>query len=274
MKIYPLLLFCFISSLLKAQPYPQYFGPNIDFRSGDTVYTLQEQNDLKQKPTATATTMAVLGIAEQLIIDTTYREPYEAGYSKPLFYKVYYNGKRAYIHRNNIAMKGVEDPSTKLMLLFNLIENKDRNNTLLIKEVNNSTQKAREFKLPLFGDVFSVSLTDTKGLTVIRGLIIVDYLAEACGVDGGKTYYSWSTDSIRYIAHVSQVVDGGEYSLEEALVFPADSCGKAGAILFKSDSYELVEEETHWYRNIKTEKTYKWVNGRMEPAFNKRLIEE
>jgi hypothetical protein len=272
-----IILFIFLNlafSTVFAQHNEKYFGSYVEFKTGDTLYTFLEKNELKAYAHKNAKTIAILNIAEALIVDTNYADNYDRNHVKPTYYKVKYQGAKAYIHRSCVAIEKFSYPKKQAVFLFRVKEYKEKHKTLHIKELNNKNILSAEFELPLLGETFTLALSNTKGLNQIDRIIEVDYIAEACGENGGISFLSWSPKNFQLIASLISVVDADVYYQDESFVFPADSGGIKGKIIYKSQLYELLDEDTNWFTESKSERTYNWVKGKMVPAFRSELIEE
>jgi hypothetical protein len=162
----------------------------------------------------------------------------------------------------------------KTSFLFQLNSPKDTIHTITIKEVYADKNVLSNINGPIPAELFSVYLSDNKGLADIEKLLIIDYHAEACGMNGGIAYYSWSPSKLALIADLVSVYDGDLYYKEEKLIFPTDKGGKKGTVQFHSETYELIDEQTEWVNKIEVNRTYKWDDGALSPSFSKDLISE
>jgi hypothetical protein len=218
--------------------------------------------------------LAVLEIGEALIFkDTFINVQNESGNSEddiPKYCLVQYKGRNGYIDAGCLAFAMLNHKSIETSFLFRVgYHHVDAGHKLGIKEIFNHTFISK-FELPLQGELLSVALAGTKGLDSICDLITIDYLSEACGMEGGMTYLTWNPGKITMLAFLSEVSDAGVYYIEEDLVFPSDSGGVKGQLVFKSDTYELIDDTTGWFRETKEERIYRWTNGQMMPAFRSK----
>jgi hypothetical protein len=260
---------------VKGQDYEKYFSKYIDFVRNDTSYTFLDKNLLKAKPAENAKTIAVLSIGEEIVIDSTYTEAdYSPDMVKPSYYKVKHKDKTGYLKSESLALTRLNTQKSETYFLFKLNSHKDSTtSSLTIREVNLKVI-AGDFNAILQGEMFMLHITDSKGLDSVDHLIVVDYIAEACGVEGGMTYFTWTSKNIRLLAHLSSIGDAGVFSINERLIFPADSGGIKGKLVFKSEIYELLDEETNWVKETLEERTYLWVAGKIVPEFNSKPKED
>lgn len=274
---YIYITFLFFITILKVvgQGYEKYFASYIDFRSNDTSYTFLDKNFLKAKPDDNSKTVAVLNIGEELIIDTTFNENYyESDYVKPIYYKVRYKGHIGYIKTESLALTRLNTNNKETYFLFKLNFNNDSTTSSLTMREVSYKKIVNDFKTILQGEMFMLNITDSKGLDSIDHLIIVDYVAESCGAEAGETYFTWTSNNIKLLAHLSSVGDADVFSITERLIFPADSDGIKDKIIFKSEMYELWDEETNWIKETKEERIYLWIAGQIVPEFKSKPKEE
>jgi len=216
-------------------------------------------------------------VNSSLTIDTSIQVDYSLIENRPAFYKVRYKGKKGYIQSSELANYKIVDSKTQTTFLFYFNTEQEQHleedyteyhYNLFYKELYNNTL-VQEGYLKLTDDFFQLFLTDPRGLTDIDKLFIIDYFSEACGEDGGQDYYTWTPGNFNFLAHMTEVGDGGVFYFVEKLIFPSDSTGQPNKIKYESIEYELFDEETNWNSEIHNFRTYNWVNGVMQPAFKR-----
>jgi len=212
-----------------------------------------------------------------LTIDTTIQVDYSKIENRPEFYKVRYKGKKGYIQSTELANYRIVDSKTQTTFLFYFNTEQEQHleedyteyhYNLFYKELYNNTI-IQEGYLKLNDDFFQLFLTDPRGLTDIDKLFIIDYFSEACGEDGGQDYYTWTPGNFNFIAHMTEVGDGGVFYFVENLIFPSDSTGEPNKIKYESIEFELLDEETNWFTENHNYRTYNWVDGVIQPPFKR-----
>jgi hypothetical protein len=212
-----------------------------------------------------------------LTIDTTIQVDYSKLENRPEFYKVRYKGKKGYIQSTELANYRIVDSKTQTTFLFYFNTEQEQHleedyteyhYNLFYKELYNNTI-VQEGYLKLNDDFFQLFLTDPRGLTDIDKLFIIDYFSEACGEDGGQDYYTWTPGNFNFIAHMTEVGDGGVFYFVENLIFPSDSTGEPNKIKYESIEFELLDEETNWFTENHNYRTYNWVDGVIQPPFKR-----
>ena len=118
-------------------------------------------------------------------------------------------------------------------------------------------------KLPT--DLFAIEGKKDLGIKGVSSALIVDFIAEACGVNGGGVYV-FNTDE-KLVKAFSYLMgsDAGAYSIEEKLIFPNDPEGREDKVLFKREVMELKDIESNWVETIHTERELQWDGERFIP---------
>lgn len=212
-----------------------------------------------------------------LTIDTNIQVDYSLIENRPEFYKVRYKGKKGYVPSTELANYKIVDSLTQTTFLFYFTTEQEKHlkeeyteyhYNLFYKELYNNSI-VQEGYLKLTDDLFQLFITDSKGLSDINKLLIIDYFAEACGEDGGQDYYTWKPGEFNFIAHLSEVGDGGVFYFTEKFIFPTDSSGVKNQVRYESEEFELFDEETNWYSEVHNYRTYEWKNGALYPEFKR-----
>lgn len=273
-KLHFCLTLSFIITALsvKGQDGEKYFETYADFKTNDTPYTFLEKNYLKAEPNNDSKTIAVIEIGEKLILNATYNN--ENNGVRPSYYQVKYQDKIGYIKAESLSLTKLKANKKETYFLFKLKTNKDSStSSIIIREVK-ANKMITDFNTILQGDMFLLKLSNNKGLDSVDQLIVIDYISEACGAEGGETFFTWNSEGIKLLAHLSSIGDAGVFSLDERLIFPSDTDGIKGALIFKSEMYEMLDEETNWIKSTTEERKYLWVKGKIVPEFRAKPKED
>ena len=106
---------------------------------------------------------------------------------------------------------------------------------------------------------------DNKGVEGIENIIYVNYIAEACGIDGGGIYFFQINSTMKKVFWVSQISDAGVYWIEEKLIFPTDEKGVKGKIVYEKEIGNYEDEETNWIEINKVRRELEWKDGKILP---------
>lgn len=257
-------LFCLTTALSQDR---QYFGLYANYAKGDTSYTYENNVTLLKTPSEDTDTLAILPIGALVIIDSTYETDYDVEWVKPNFYPIRYNGMKGYVPGHTLGIAKFSYPELQIHLIFNYPDKQDYNEQkLTYKELYGDTviyENVIALQTPLF-HLYSIG---KKGLDSLEDLIVVEYIAQACGEQGGKDIYTWSPMELMPLAQLNDIGDGGVYYITEQLIFPSDPGGQAKKILFISEEETVFDEETEWKSVTTITRTYNWVGGNMAPEF-------
>jgi len=267
MKIKILLIFfCSVNGLM-AQENTKYYRAEFTYEVGTIVYSYVGLSELKKHPHIKSKTLSKLVLGDRLVVDSTYRKDWnDTNYIKPEFIKVRNRKMVGYISTENLAFEKIVDRKSKNCFLFRLMENIDTSKSICIKMTNSNGSHIGESRVFLFGDLWSLYMLPNKGLDSLKGIIVIDYAAEACGLENGISYIGWNTNSLYPIAHLHCEYSGGSYYYVENLRFPADSDGVKDEIWYRSELFEMLDEEENKSKTTILESKHKWVNGKIVPA--------
>ena len=246
----------------KAQEKVHCIYEDCGFEPGQTVYLFGDQVQLREAPTTNSKVLKTLSIGSPLVIQEKHENswPYK-GVDHP-FYRVTYKGVAGYVLGGLISLekKVIND----VVHLFGRSKTGDED-YLLIRSLKNDgsfTEKSTR----LANGQFYLSALGNKGLPNIEGILFVDYLAEACGVEGGGIYLFQHEGALHQVARLSQISDAGVYYYWEEYIFPEDQYGVPGKIRYKKEIGENYNEAAEWEKMSKETKILVWNNLNLELA--------
>nr|MBK9652737.1 hypothetical protein [Bacteroidota bacterium] len=263
------ILICVQSDAFAQQGMPTFYTYQ-PHAKGDTLFALNAKTDIYKSADSTSKIIAGCNAGDTLFI-------FEAGvvnnenYQLPEYYKVKYRSKTGYVKATDLALARFENEINQTTLLMS-VESKD-NQVYFSFKTYYLNQLTFEMLDSFYVKAFEITLTGNRGLDGIDKIIQIDHYAEACGEGGGIIYYNWTEGEIKYLAHLSDMSDGGDWH-SESFVFPQDSGGVEGKVFFAAQSYELRDEEHNWEINTKETRTYNWVDGGFDPPFIRSEDEE
>lgn len=263
-----IVVFFFLNNFSFAQESEKVFGVYEPIKKGEKVYVFDETCALKAEANLSSKTLMEIPLGEALNLETDYLIKENLRVINSPFVKVRFRGKTGYVHSSSLAFEKLVYEKEETSFLFQLSSPKDTIHGITIKEVYANKTVLNEVKEPLPAESFSIYLSDNKGLTDVEKLLIIDFYAEACGMNGGIAYYSWSPSKLALIANLVALFDADVYAKEEKLIFPTDEGGKGGTVLFYSETNELVDEATEWINKTVVTRTYQWKDGALLPSFN------
>ena len=87
-------------------------------------------------------------------------------------------------------------------------------------------------------------------------MIYIDYLAEACGEEGGGVYFFNDGNSLIKAIQLLSVSDSGIYWHREKALFPKDAGGKEGKVVLVSEHGEVLDENSNFKKETKLSKEF------------------
>ncbi len=235
------------------------------FQAGQQVYVFGNDVKLRTAPSAESKVLELLKIGEwvEIIEKTNFSWPYK-GLDSP-FYKVKYNDTTGYILGGLLSL---ERKTLNGQHYYFAYAKEGERNFLNIRNVKDGDYIER--KIRLSNANFSIKTYDDKGIPGIEGMLYVDYLAEACGVDGGGIYLFAYNGVLSVVASLSQISDSGVFYHSERFIFPDDIGGLPEKILFKKERGEIYDESTHWTKTTVELRELSWVDGQLVPDYGQQ----
>jgi hypothetical protein len=247
-----------------AQPDTAHWS-GVNFDEGKTYYTYGDQVTLRSAPNVEAEKIAIIPINSPVtFLDATNNNIKVYGFDNP-WVKVSYNGKEGFVASGLLALRSIKLSDGSDLLYVRGVESaKNEGLQVLFRRIyDDSFEELGRYELP--NSSFNVTLNDGKGLTGVDHIVQIDFLSEACGEEGGRSYLLLLADNtVNYLGLFSSVGDGGVYHASEDLTFPFDSGGRNDCIIFNGEEGE--EDENGLYRTVSYTKVYGWsADGLSEP---------
>jgi hypothetical protein len=240
----------------------KYLSEGYQFKKGDTIYLFGDKVKLREKPSTDSSVITLLKIGEIVeIVEKTNSFLMYEGLKSP-WYKVKYNDTFGYVLGGLMSL----DTETYKNYTY-LIAFKKKNDALFLKTriIGNNQDDYFENVSKLHTHEFSIKASDDKGVEHVKSIFLIDYLAEACGVNGGGIYLFYTGDNLLKAIEYSQIGDADLYWFIEEYTFPADDNGKKGRILYKREVGEQKDEVTEWVEIKITHRNLEWIDNEITP---------
>ncbi|WP_396591732.1 SH3 domain-containing protein [Allomuricauda sp. R78024] len=234
-----------------------------DFKPGEQVYLFGNDVKLRAAPDVESEVLELLKIGEwvKIIEKTEFTWPYR-GFDSP-FYKVKYDdGVTGYLLGGLLSL---EKKTLNSQNYFFAYSKEGKRTFLNIRNIKNGTYI--EKKIPLANSTIRIKALDDKGVPGLDGILLIDYYAEACGMEGGGIYLFAQNDELTKVASLSQISDAGVFYYSEKFVFPFDEGGISGKILFKKERNENLDEASQWKKTAMETRMLSWVDGKLVPDY-------
>ncbi len=237
-----------------------------DFQVGEQVYVFGNNVKLRSAPKTESKVLELLRIGEwvEIIEKTEFSWPYK-GYDSP-FYKVKYDTMEGYIIGGLLSLEKKTVGDNQYFFAFSKAGERSYLN---VRHLDKG--KYAEQKIPLSHTNVSIHVLENKGIDEIDNILYVDYHSSAGGAEDGGIYFFVQGNQLHYIGELSQVSDSGSYFNSEKFIFPDDKNGIPGAILFKKDRGELLDEATEWVQTSTETRKLQWIEGRLIPNFREKF---
>lgn len=259
-----ILTFLAICLFTRAQEKMYVFDDHNGLESGQIVYLFGDQVQLRESPDTNSKVLKTLPIGTHMVVLQQHVHSWRyKGMDHP-FYKVDYKGTEGYVLGGLLAIE--KKTINNVVHLFGRARTGDED-YLLIRTLHGNgsfTEKSTR----LVNNHFYLTDLGTKGLADVEGILLVDYFAEACGVEGGAIYLFQHQGQLQQVARLSRVSDGGIYYKNEEFIFPEDSQGLAGKIRYKKEMGEYLDEAANWKKTSVETKELVWSNSKLSLAQN------
>ncbi len=249
-------------SFLFAQQDNFFYPERMGFSKGQKVSVFGDNTKLRQAPGTEAEVVALLKIGQQVeVLEGTEKTFSFNGFDSP-WYQVKAGDKTGYVVGGLLAMW--TESVGERRFLFNYKKSGD-DFSLLIRVLEYDGEYLQK-EVKLDHPNISLHAYDHKGLSGIQNIVLIDYSAEACGMEGGGAYLFYDGTGLHEAMSVSVIGDGGVYYLHEKLIFPEDSVGlERNKIIFQMDEEEVRDEESNWVERHFMTIELKWQNGKIFP---------
>jgi hypothetical protein len=243
----------------------KYHNPNFDFENGKKYFLFGNDVKFRKLPELASETIDLLKIGTEIeIIEKTESTLNYNGIKSP-FYKVKHKNNIGYILGGLISLEKKEINSSKYFFSY---EKDKETYSILIRHLNLNSEFI-ESKSILSTNEFLIDIYNHKGIEDIDHILFINYLAEACGVDGGGIFFFKTKSELIKVLEISQVSDAGVYWVEEKLIFPNDKNGVKGKIVYQKEIGNYEDEDTNWIEIRKTSRELEWKNGVLYPNLDK-----
>lgn len=238
----------------------RYHSPFTELKQGD-YYMFGNNVKLRKQPNSNSEVLDLLKIGTRIKIIEKSKEVLVYNGIKSPFYKVQHNEKTGYVLGNLISLEKKE--SNNLKYVFTLKKETDTYFIIIRCIKNDFTFTEKQVKIATIN--FSIELLENNGIDGVKNILFINYLAEACGVDGGGIYFFETENDLKKVFEIYQMSEAGAFWVWEELVFPNEKDGVKGKILYKKETGQYKDEETNWIESNKTSRELVWKDGEITP---------
>jgi len=261
LAILTFLYYLFFPTLL-AQEIDNFFTEwELDFKKESSQYLFGNNVKLRDAPNFKSELIELVTIDKKVkILEKTEAKDIFKGVEHP-WYKVQVGNKTGYILGALIAHHKISTSENKVDFYFHINpEYKDKSFSIGIKAYKGK-ELLNAFDFNPIGHRFSFKVSGNRGIHEISNIVMIDYISEACGVEGGITYLFWDNEQFIHVADLTQMGDGGVLHEHQEFIFPGDPEGRNNGkseIIFKAEMGHEINEETQWYITNSQSRILKW----------------
>jgi hypothetical protein len=268
-------LTCLISTLILGV---SAFAQNEDQRYVSSYYEFEEGSKellygdnvvFRSEPSTSSEAIDTLEIGTEITIVRMSEEKTKLNGLDWNWYQVKVGRKKGYILGGLIALDHIKfDDALYLVTMAGIDKSMD--------DYEYTDYKVRTRVLTPTGDyyghesnlntnLFYIQAQGNRGIEGIGHMLVIDLVAEACGVDGGQIYLF--NDGARLIEAIqlSSVSDAGAFWFSETLTFPEDKGGWDGIVQYKRELGIPQDEEYNWTKATIHTINLRWENGQFAP---------
>ena len=268
MKKYVLLglWFCQIAY---AQDLP-LLSPDFTFEKGGIYPLFGDQVKLRAGPNTDSEVRDLLDIGMGVkIIERNPRTQIYNGIESH-WYKVAIQGEEGYILGGLIALDHVIMGEAVYLVSLGKEGDVLKGQVRVIREEGSRAYEEIAVNFPVESYLFQIEGKEIRGIDGVNNAILIDFVAEACGVNGGGSYIFDTGEKLIEAFRFIEASDAGVYSVTETLIFPDDQGGKEGTVIFKRVVWELKDEETNWEETVSTEREIQWIGNQFFPKIREQ----
>jgi len=260
-----IIFFLLISTFCFSQEF-QFNSPYSDLESGKDYYLFGNDVTFRKEPNNKSKVIDVLAIGTKIqIIEKTNETIDDLGIVSN-FYKVKHNDQIGYILGSLISLEKKELGESKYFYTY---QKKGDKYYLIIRHFNEKSE-VNEVIIELETNDFSLEIYGNKGVEGIENIIYVNYLAEACGINGGGIYIFQTNSMLKKVFSITEISEAGVNWMNEKLIFPNDKKGITGKIVYEKEVGSYIDEETNWVEINQVSRELEWKNGKLLPELKSK----
>ena len=239
----------------------KYHSPSTDLENSQSYYLFGDNVKFRKSPNTKSEVLELLKIGTEVqVLKQTVNTLIYNGIESP-FYQVKFNNQIGYILGGLLSLEKKESNNFQFLFSFK----RENENYSLITRMVNEKKQITEVITPLNTTYFSIDIQNNKGIKEIDNILFINYLAEACGVDGGGIYYFQSKNKLKKVLEIAQISEAGLFWVSEELIFPEDEDGVKGKIVYKKEIGNYKDDRTNWVEVNTTSRELEWKDGDFFP---------
>ncbi len=242
----------------------KHHNPDQDFKIGETYYLYGDKIKFRTTPDVHAQHSKILPIGTPLRVlkKTEVTLPYYGITSH--FYKVAYYDLEGYILGAFLSLEKQQTDAGDFYFAYKKSGDTYILSTRLVNKKHEVLQKDVRLDTPSI----SLTLSNNLGLQNIDQIVHINYLTEACDANRGGQYLFLQKNTLYHALAFTKVADGGDYWLQEEIIFPNDPRGIAGKLLYQKEMGTYKDQDSNWWEVTKVSRELEWKSGEIFPKLN------
>lgn len=239
-----------------------------EFKTDSTELLYGDNVVLRKKPSKDGRAIDTLSIGSEVTILKKTEEQITVNGKASHWYKVKTNTGTGFIAGGLIALDSREHNGGTYLVITAGPEDDQKFRVRYLKEGDFYGKEG-----DLYTGAFQIAVTGGKGVDGIEGILTIELIAEACGVDGGQTYIFNDGEKLYNAIHCSSVGDGGVFWFGEELEFPEER-GWGDHITYEREYGESMDEELNHSRAVVNTLVLQWKDGALYPDISEIDFDE
>lgn len=241
------------------------------FKPNSTVYLFANNVRLREQPTVASKEITLLPINSKIeLLERTEIQQKINGINAT-WIKIKAENQVGYILDNFISLATYKENDTVFLVSVKKIK-EDTFCVVRTIEEGSEEEKIVESAYKIPHEDIEIQFYGNKGLQGVTKIIYIDYIAEACGVEGGGKYLLLKGNNVQNELEIEAISDAGVFWKQEKIVFPEDDKRMGtNTIQFVQEIGNVVDESSGWYDKKITERRHRLIDGVFVPAYKSEL---
>jgi hypothetical protein len=248
---------------------PRVYSPYDGYDPLPEAYLFGDNVKLRTQPNPDSEVLELLKLGTKIEILQKTEEKMNFNGMESFWYKVKVEDKIGFLLQGLISLEKLSHQKTDYFFAL-----RRENNEAFLKiryRTNDSTYVEKESTLE--NDVFSLEISDNRGLVDVNHILKVNYISEACMMEGGGQYYFSDGKQLIKALEYSEIADGGIFWFYEQLIFPNEEDGVPNKLVYKRNLGNFMEEDdpnsSYWTEEKVVTRVFSWKNNAFQPDLEK-----
>lgn len=260
-------------SLFSQQSELFYAFGNLIFEENTTAYLFGNNVRLREEPSTSSVELKKLPILEKITLLEKTEIKYTINGIESHWIKVKANNTIGYILDYFISASYIEDGGFFFLTRINKEKEKLYLEIRKVDQEENNAYNVEKINIEIPHSNIAVNTYDNKGLAGITGVIFIEHVAEACGMQGGGEYLLLKEGEIIFQLKIDEIFEAGMFGKSEKIVFPNDNENlDKNTIKFIQEINTTIDESSQWYEKKIIERQHRLIDNKFVPEFKSERV--